>query len=59
MAKSNFQGCSKSINGIIDVGLDFPAAADGVAQRGRHVILPADLVEGLRPPFARDDLVAQ
>ena len=34
-----------------------PLARERVAQRTRHRLLPDDIVELLRPPFARDDLV--
>jgi hypothetical protein len=34
-----------------------PAAPQRVAQRPRHRVLADDIVEPLRPPFARDDLV--
>ena len=34
-----------------------PPARERVAQRTRHRLLSDDIVELLRPPFARDDLV--
>ena len=34
-----------------------PAARERVAQRARHRLLADDVVEPLRPPLARDDLV--
>ncbi len=33
------------------------AAGDRVAQRTRHRLLPDDIVEPLRSPFARENLV--
>ena len=40
-----------------DERLREPAARQRVAQRPRHRLLADDIVEPLRPPFARDDLV--
>ena len=34
-----------------------PAAGERVAERPRHRLLPDDIVELLRPPLPRDDLV--
>ena len=34
-----------------------PAAGERVAQRARHRLLSDDVIELLRPPFSRDDLV--
>jgi hypothetical protein len=38
-------------------GVRHAAAADGIPQRARHRLLPDDVVEALRPPFAREYLV--
>ena len=40
-----------------DERLREPLAAERVAQRTRHRLLSDDVVELLRPPFSRDDLI--
>ncbi len=35
-----------------------PLVFDGIAERARDVLLPRHLLEGLRAPFACDDLIS-
>ncbi|MPM54086.1 hypothetical protein SDC9_100859 [bioreactor metagenome] len=39
------------------IGVSYPVADDGVAEGSDHMTLPDDVGEGLRTPFAGDDLM--